>query len=41
MNRPSFFSIVRRTLFDGKLSEDQVKGMEGILDAFDEVGDKD
>lgn len=41
MNRASFFSIVRRTLFDGKLTEDQVKGMEGILDAFDEVGDKD
>jgi hypothetical protein len=41
MNRAFFFSVVRRTLFGGKLTEDQVKGMKGILDAFDEVGDKD
>jgi len=33
--------IFRRTLFHGKLSVDQVKGIEGILSAMDAVGDGD
>ncbi len=41
MNRQNFFDVVRRTLFGGKLTSDQVRGMEGILDAFAAVGDGD
>ncbi len=41
MNRPNFYDVIRRTLFDGRLSQSQVDGMEGIFAAFDEVGDGD
>lgn len=39
MDRAAFFTAIR-PLF-GTLSSDQVRGMEGIFDAFDAVGDKD
>lgn len=39
MDRARFFSAVRLSLFGGKLTTSQVKGMEGILDAFAQVGD--
>lgn len=37
MNRATFFDNIRP--FFGKLSQAQVLGMEGIIDAFEEVGD--
>lgn len=39
MQRPKFYTNVRSSLFSGKLSQDQVDGMEGILDAFATHGD--
>jgi putative chitinase len=35
MNRSTFYSAVRATLFAGKLTQDQVTGMEAILDEWD------
>ncbi len=35
MNRSAFYSAVRASLFAGKLTQDQVSGMEAILDAWD------
>ena len=39
MQRDTFYSTVRHTLFGGKLNQAQVDGMEGILNAFDTHGD--
>ena len=39
MNKEKFFDSVRSSLFGGNLSSEEVKGMEGILDAFKAVGD--
>lgn len=39
MNRAIFFKNVRKTLFHGRLSQQQVDGMEGIIDAFSTHGD--
>jgi putative chitinase len=33
MERAKFFAAVRTSLFGGKLSQEQVSGMEAILDA--------
>lgn len=38
IDRQAFYDRVRDTLFGGSLSESQVKGMEGILDAAEEAG---
>lgn len=35
MNRAKFFETVRHTLFNGKLSVEQVEGMEAMLSAFE------
>lgn len=35
MNRSAFFSAVRTSLFDGRLSQSQVDGMNVILDEFE------
>lgn len=42
MDRQVFYAVLRRTdvpLFGTRLSEQQVRGIEGILDAFEQVGD--
>ena len=39
MKRSKFYSTVRRTMFGGTLTQEQVDGMEGILNAFDTHGD--
>ena len=42
MDRAAFYAALRTkapTLFGGRLSADAVRGMEGIIDAFDDVGD--
>lgn len=39
MDRARFFSAVRLSLFDGRLTETQVRGMERKLGAFGDVGD--
>lgn len=36
IDRALFFESVRQSLFNNKLTQDQVDGMEGILDAFEE-----
>lgn len=36
-----FFAAVKKDLFGGKLNQGQVDGMNGILKAMEEVGDKD
>lgn len=41
MNSATFFDAIRKTLFGGKLSAAQVDGINGILQAMDEVGDGD
>lgn len=41
MNEAMFFEVVRDTLFDRKLSQAQVDGINGVLAAFSEVGDGD
>lgn len=41
MNDAVFFSAIRKTLFSGGLRQSQVDGINGILQAMDEVGDKD
>lgn len=41
MNKKAFFQEIRRSLFDGKISQAQVDGIEGLLRAFDLVGDRD
>ena len=41
MKAQVFFDTIRATLFHGKLSGDQVAGIEGILAAMDAVGDGD
>lgn len=33
-NKPAFFAAVRSALFGGKLTTEQVKGMEAIIDGF-------
>lgn len=38
MDRAAFFAAVRSSLFSGKLSAEQVKGMEAVIDAFDRQG---
>ena len=40
MNKELFFSTLRKCLFK-KLSQSQVDGINGILEAFDQVGDSD
>jgi hypothetical protein len=35
INRPFFFDQVRRTLFDGKMKQGQVDGLNAILDAWE------
>jgi hypothetical protein len=40
MNRELFYSAIRKSLFR-KLSQSQVDGINGILEAFDQVGDGD
>lgn len=40
MNREVFYSTIRKSLFR-KLSQSQVDGINGILEAFDKVGDGD
>ncbi|MCW1932599.1 glycoside hydrolase family 19 protein [Pararhodobacter zhoushanensis] len=39
MNDAGFFNAVRRSLFGGRLNQSQVDGMNGILTAFQTVGD--
>lgn len=39
MNRAAFFDQIRATLFGGRLTTAQVQGIEGIIDAFGQVGD--
>lgn len=41
MNRSALYSAVRASLFAGKLAQDQVTGMEAILDAWDASGATD
>lgn len=41
MNRSAFYSAVRASLFAGKLTQDQVTGMEAILDECDRSGATD
>jgi hypothetical protein len=41
LNEKIFFDAIRATLVGGRLSAAQVNGTKGILQAFDEVGDKD
>lgn len=41
MDRAAFFAAVRSSLFAGKLSAEQVKGMEAILDACEKYHVKD
>jgi hypothetical protein len=41
LNEAKFFDQIRATLFAGKLSQDQVAGIKGLLTAFDLVGDRD
>lgn len=41
MNKELFYSTIRKALFGGKLSQSQVEGIEGLLKAFDQVGDRD
>ena len=41
MKEDVFFDTIRRTLFDGSLTQPQVDGIKGLLKAFDLVGDKD
>lgn len=38
MNRAAFFAAVRSSLFGGKLSAEQVQGMEAIIDDFEADG---
>ncbi len=38
MNRAVFFKSIRGSLFNGKLSQDQVEGTEAILDAYENAG---
>ncbi len=38
MDRAAFFTAVRSSLFGGKLSAEQVKGMEAIIDEWDAQG---
>ena len=38
MNRSTFFAAVRSSLFGGKLTADQVEGMEAIIDGFQRQG---
>ena len=40
MNKELFFSTLRKTLFK-RLSQKQVDGINGILEAFNQVGDGD
>ena len=41
MNKKVFYDYIRASLFGGKLSGSEVKGIEGILSAMDKVGDGD
>lgn len=41
MDKKAFFDSIRKSLFNGRLAQSQVKGIEGILQAMDEVGDGD
>lgn len=41
MKEDVFFDTIRRTLFDGSLTQPQVDGIKGLLKGFDLVGDKD
>lgn len=41
MNATIFFDEIRRRLFDGRLSESQVVGINGVLTAWDQLGDGD
>lgn len=40
MNRAAFYASIKPALFRGNLSAEQVSGMEGLLDAFVLVGDR-
>jgi len=35
INKPQFFQLVRHSLFSGKLSKDQVLGLESIIDEYE------
>jgi hypothetical protein len=41
MNRASFYSAVRSSLFAGKLTQSQVEGFEALLDALEKGQDED
>ena len=41
MNRKAFFDIIRYSIFNGKIPEKSVKGIEGILDAWEDTGETD
>ncbi len=41
INRAVFFSTIRQTLFGGRLTATQVRGIEGIIAGFEAVGDGD
>ena len=41
MNRKAFFDIVRTSIFNGKIPEKSVRGIEGILDAWEDTGETD
>lgn len=41
MNRSTFYSAIRSSLFGGKLTQAQVEGMEAILNELDKTGQKD
>lgn len=41
MKEDVFFDTIRRTLFDGRMTQPQVDGIKGLLQAFDQVGDGD
>lgn len=38
MNRETFFTWVRKNIFNGRLTQSQVDGMNAILDAAEELG---
>jgi len=39
MKRAAFYAEIRKSLFNGSLSQEQVTGIEGILNAFEDYGD--
>ncbi len=39
MNKKRFYAAIRKTVFSGKLTQDQVDGVEGVLSSFATHGD--